>query len=290
VIPSCVRSAKLRALLDEGCVAIPGAINALSGRLIERMGFDAMYLSGAVLANSVGGMPDVGMMTLTESEAHSKSVARVTSIPILADADTGYGEADNAARTVRVLEEAGVSGIHLEDQVFPKRCGHLAGKELVPAEDFCEKLHAAAAAKASEDFLLIARTDARGVIGLDETIRRANLYVEAGADAIFPEGLRSADEFEVVARKIDSYLLANMTEFGTTPYLRVEDFAAMGYRMVIFPVTLQRAAMKAMEEVLATIRATGSQESALDGMQTRQALYDLLEYEARVDAPVHEQG
>lgn len=266
---------------------MPGAINALSARLIERMGFDAMYLSGAVLANSVGGVPDVGLTTLTESEIHSRSIARVTTLPIIADADTGYGEEDNAARTVQVLEQAGVSGIHLEDQVFPKRCGHLEGKELVSAEDFCVKLQAAARAKTSSDFVLIARTDARGVIGIDETIRRANLYLEAGADAIFPEGLRSAEEFRQVGEAVDGYLLANMTEFGTTPYLSVEDFASFGYNMVIFPVTLQRAAMKAMEDVLRTIQETGSQAASLERMQTRQELYDLLEYGGKVDKPVN---
>ncbi len=286
MISSAKRSAKLRQLLDSGTVAMPGAINALSARLIEKMGFEAMYLSGAVLANSVGGVPDVGLMTLTEAEAHAKAIARVTSIPIVADADTGYGEAENTARCVRVMEEAGVSGIHLEDQVFPKRCGHLEGKELVPAEHFCEKIQAAARAKSSSDFLLIARTDARGVIGLEETIRRANLYIEAGADAVFPEGLRSAEEFAEVAKRVKAYLLANMTEFGTTPYLSVADFAKLGYRMVIFPVTLQRVAMKAMEDVLHEIKASGSQKAKLENMQTRQDLYDLLEYGGKVDTPV----
>ncbi len=286
MVPSAERSARLRQLLNDHCVAMPGAINALSARLIEREGFDAIYLSGAVLANSVGGMPDVGMMTLTESEAHSAAIARATTIPIIADADTGYGEGDNAARTVRVLEQAGVSGIHLEDQVFPKRCGHLEGKELVPAEEFCEKLRMVAAAKTSKDFVLIARTDARGVLGLDETIRRANLYIEAGADAIFPEGLRSEDEFRAVGKEVDAYLLANMTEFGTTPYLSVDAFGAMGYNMVIFPVTLQRAAMKAMEEVLGVIKRDGSQAESLPRMQTRQELYDLLGYDGKVAKPV----
>ncbi len=282
MISSSIRSTRLREMLEEKCVVMPGAINALSAKLIEREGFDAMYLSGAVLANSVGGMPDVGMMTLTESEKHSASIARVTTIPIIADADTGYGEADNAARTVQVLEQAGVSGIHLEDQVFPKRCGHLEGKELVSAEDFCVKLGAAAAAKTSPDFLLIARTDARGVVGIDETIRRANVYLEAGADAVFPEGLKSAEEFARVAKEVPGLLLANMTEFGTTPYLRVQEFAEMGYNMVIFPVTLQRAAQKAMEDVLRVIGEEGGQESFLDRMQTRQELYDLLGYDGKV--------
>ena len=289
MISSAQRAATLRDLLDQKCLAIPGAINALSARLIENLGFEAMYLSGAVLANSVGGLPDAGLMTLSESEAHSAAIARVTRIPIIADADTGYGEAENAARTVRVLEQAGVSAVHIEDQVFPKRCGHLEGKELVPAEHFCKKLEAAAAAKTCEDFLLIARTDARGVLGIDETIRRANLYLEAGADAIFPEGLRSAEEFTQIADALSTYLLANMTEFGATPYLKVEDFDHMGYNMVIFPVTLQRTAMKAMEEVLQAIRDTGSQEPFLEHMQTRQELYDLLNYGGTVDTPLQQQ-
>ena len=254
-------------------------------RLIEAMGFDAIYVSGAVFANSVGGLPDVGLMTLSESESHCANIARATTLPIIADADTGYGEADNAARTVRILEQAGVSGIHLEDQVFPKRCGHLEGKELVPASDFCEKISAAAAAKTSSDFVLIARTDARGVVGMDEAVSRAKAYLEAGADAIFPEGLRSADEFAHFAREVDTLLLANMTEFGSTPYLKVETFAQMGYNMVIFPVTLQRCAMKAMEDVLRALRETGTQEPLLERMQTRQQLYDLLGYQATVASP-----
>ena len=286
MVSSAIRSAALRTLLDKGCTAMPGAINALSAQLIEQLGFEAMYLSGAVLANSVGGFPDVGLTTLTESESHSQAIARCTTIPIIADADTGYGEADNTARTLQVLEQAGISGIHLEDQVFPKRCGHLEGKELVSTEDFCEKLQAAKAAKESDDFLLIARTDARSVEGLDETIRRSNLYIEAGADAVFPEGLRSVDEFSRVGQEVDTYLLANMTEFGTTPYLTVNEFSELGYNMVIFPVTLQRIAMKAMELALREIKETGSNEGLLDRMQSRQELYDLLGYGGKVDTPV----
>jgi methylisocitrate lyase len=231
-------------------------------------------------------MPDTGMMTLTESESHSASIARTTTIPILADADTGYGEVDNTARTVQVLEQAGISAIHLEDQVFPKRCGHLAGKELVLAEDFCVKIDAALRAKTSDDFIVMARTDARGVDGLEETIRRGQMYIEAGADAIFSEGLRSIEEFEEVGKELDTYLLANMTEFGTTPYLSVDEFRELGYNMVIFPVTLQRTAMKAMEGVLQCIKDTGCNEAYLDNMQTRQELYDLLGYGGKVDKPV----
>ncbi len=279
---SAHRSARLRALLRDHTVVLPGATNALTGKLIEREGFEALYLSGAVLANSVGGVPDVGLMTLTEAEAHAAAIARVTSIPILADADTGFGEAENAARTVRVMESAGVSGIHIEDQVFPKRCGHLEGKELVSVDAFCEKLAAAAAAKTSADFLLIARTDARGVEGYDAAVERAHRYLAAGADAIFPEALVSEEEFVRFGREVKAPLLANMTEFGRTPYMTVEQFSEMGYRMVIFPVTLQRIAMRAVEHALRVLRDEGTQQSLLDRMQTREELYELLGYEVRV--------
>ena len=191
MIPSAERSAKLRQMIDSGVVVLPGAFNALSARMIEREGFEAIYLSGAVLANSVGGVPDVGLMSLTEARDHADHVARATTLPILMDADTGYGGPENAAWTVRVLESVGVSGIHLEDQEFPKRCGHLEGKKLVPADEFVEKIAAAAAAKTSPDFLLIARTDARGVVGYDEAVRRALAYLKAGADGIFPEALET---------------------------------------------------------------------------------------------------
>lgn len=280
--PSHVRSANLRALMADHTVVLPGAINALSGRLIEQMGFEALYLSGAVLANSVGGVPDVGLMTLSEAERHAQSVASVTTVPIIADADTGFGEKDNTIRTIQLLEHAGVSGVHLEDQVFPKRCGHLEGKQLVPMAEFCEKIAAASAAKASGDFLLIARTDARGVDGYDAAVARAQAYLDAGADAIFPEALRDEEELRRFATDIQAPLLANMTEFGATPYFTVEQFTDMGYNLVIFPVTLQRAAMKAMEQVLHCLKEHGTQAPLLDGMQTRQELYDLLGYDAKV--------
>ena len=273
------RSTRLRQLVADHVGVMPGAVNALSARLIEREGFEAIYLSGAVLANSVGGVPDVGLMTLTELRDHAARVASVTSVPILADADTGFGGPDNAARTVRELEQVGVSGVHLEDQEFPKRCGHLAGKTLVPAQEMCEKIAAAAAAKTSADFLLLARTDARGVDGYDEAVRRAHLYLDAGADGIFTEALQSQEEFARFARDVDTILLANMTEFGRTPYLTVDEFGQMGYRIVIFPVTLQRVAARAMADALATLRSDGSQKALLDRMQSRRDLYDLLGYE-----------
>ena len=284
---SSERSVSLRRLLNDHTVALPGAINALSARLIEREGFEAVYVSGAVLANSVGGVPDTGLMTLTESVAHCAAIAGATRLPIIANADTGYGGPENAARTVRELEHAGVSGIHLEDQEFPKRCGHLAGKQLVPAEAFCQTIAAASAARSCDDFLLIARTDARGVTGYDDAVARAHAYLDAGADAIFPEALRDADELRRFARDMSrdgarALLLGNMTEFGQTPYLSVDEFADMGYSMVIFPVTLQRVAMKAMQEALRVLRREGTQQSLLQSMQTRQELYDLLGYDGTV--------
>jgi methylisocitrate lyase len=246
--------------------------------MIQREGFDAIYLSGAVLANSVGGVPDVGLMTLSEARDLAAAIANVTGVPILADADTGYGGPENAARTVRVLEAAGVSGLHLEDQEFPKRCGHLSGKKLVPLEEMCEKVAAAAAAKTSPDFLLIARTDARGVTGYDDAVRRADAYLKAGADGIFPEALQSREEFTRFAKDVPTILLANMTEFGQTPYLTIDEFAAMGYKIVIFPVTLQRIAMKAVQNALRTLKTQRTQKPLLDQMQTRRELYDLVEY------------
>ena len=258
---------------------MPGAFNALTARLIERAGFDAVYLSGAVLANSVGGIPDIGLMTLTEARDHADRIARATSLPILMDADTGYGGPDNVAHCVSVLESVGVSATHLEDQEFPKHCGHLEGKRLVPAEEFCAKIAAAAEAKASRDFIVLARTDARGVEGYDEAVRRAHLYLQAGADGIFPEALQSKEEFARFAKDVDTILLANCTEFGKSPHLTADEFGAMDYNLVIYPVTFQRLAMKTVEQALEVLKREGTQESLLDRMQSRQELYDLLEYD-----------
>ena len=279
MVPPAQRSARFRELISSGVVMLPGAFNALSARMIEREGFAGCYLSGAVLANSVGGVPDVGLMTLTEARDHADAIACVTSGPILFDADTGYGGPDNAARTVRTLEAVGVSGIHLEDQEFPKRCGHLSGKRLVPQEEFCEKIAAAAEAKTSPDFLLIARTDARGVVGYDEAVKRAHAYLAAGADGIFPEALETREEFERFSRDVDTILLANMTEFGKSPLLSADECGDAGYNIVIFPVTLQRVAMKAIEDALRVIKRDRSQKSIVERMQTRQELYDVLGYD-----------
>jgi len=278
-VTTAQRSRRLRELLAAGPVMMPGAFNALSAKMIERTGFDALYLSGAVLANSVGGVPDIGLMTLTEARDHAEKIARSTALPILMDADTGYGGADNAAHCVRTLEAVGVSGIHLEDQEFPKRCGHLDGKKLVPVDEFCRKIEAAAAGKASADFVIIARTDARGVDGFDAAVTRARRYLDAGADGIFPEALADADEFARFAREVGGLLLANMTEFGKTPYLTADAFAQMGYRMIIYPVTLQRLVMKTVEDGLTELKDAGTQKNLVPRMQTRAALYDLLGYD-----------
>jgi methylisocitrate lyase len=277
---SASRSARLRAAIQDHTVVMPGAINALSARLIERAGFEAIYLSGAVLSNSVVGVPDVGLTTLSEAVYHATRCAAVTTIPIVADADTGFGAAaENAARTVEEFERAGLSGLHLEDQEFPKRCGHLGGKTLVSQDEFCARLAAAVAARRDPDFLIIARTDARGVSSYDDAVERAHAYLKAGADAIFPEALENREELARFARDVQAPLLANMTEFGKTPYMTVDEFANLGYAMVIFPVTLQRVAMKAMEGALTALRETGTQRDLLDRMQTRPELYDLLGYQ-----------
>jgi len=257
---------------------MPGAFNALTARAIERAGFEAIYLSGAALANSVLGVPDIGLTTLTEAVAHATRCAAVTKLPIVADADTGFGGPANAARTVEEFERAGLAGLHLEDQEFPKRCGHLPGKRLVPVEEFCEKLSAAVAARRNPDFLIIARTDARGVTSYDDAVQRAHRYIQAGADVIFPEALESREELARFARDVPVPLLANLTEFGRTPPCSVAELSDLGYRLIIFPVTLQRIAMKAVNDALRELKASGQTAGLLDRMQTRQELYDLLDY------------
>ncbi|MFD8067059.1 methylisocitrate lyase [Streptomyces parvulus] len=258
---------------------IPGAINPLSARLIQDTGFDAVYLSGAVLAADLG-LPDIGLTTSSEIAARAQQTTRVTDLPVLIDADTGFGEPMNAARTVQLLEDAGVAGLHLEDQVNPKRCGHLDGKTITPREDMVLRIRAAVDARRDPDFLLMARTDARSVEGLDAAIDRAKAYVDAGADAIFPEALSDVSEYEAFRRAVDVPLLANLTEFGKTPLLDVRTLENIGFNIALYPVTLLRIAMGAVEDGLRTIAAEGTQESLLPRMQTRSRLYELLGYDA----------
>jgi methylisocitrate lyase len=268
---------RLRQTWEAGAVAIPGVFNALVARMAEQLGYRAVYLSGATLSASAG-LPDVGLLTLTEFVDQARALTLATRLPLLCDADTGFGEALNVERTVGLFEAAGVAGIHLEDQELPKRCGHLSGKRLVEPAVMAAKLRAATAARRDPAFVVIARTDARGVNGFDDAVRRAHLYLEAGADAIFPEALESADEFAAFARAVPAPLLANMTEFGRSPNLDFQALAGMGYRMVLYPVTAFRAALRAARDTLTVIRDRGHQRDVLPALLTRQELYDLLGY------------
>jgi methylisocitrate lyase len=272
-------AARLRELIRNGCVAMPGVFNAGMGRLVERSGFDALYISGAGLCNATAGVPDIGLLTLTEVAQLAGYVARAVKIPAIVDADTGFGGPENAARTIEEFERAGLAGCHIEDQEFPKRCGHLAGKTLVETADMNEKIAAAAAAKRDKDFLLIARTDARAVESFAKAVERAQSYLAAGADAIFPEALQNEQELRDFAKEVKAPLLANMTEFGKSPLLSLGQLSDLGYRMVIYPQTAFRVSMFAAGQMLRDLKKTGTQQSWLDRMQTRQELYDLLDYD-----------
>jgi methylisocitrate lyase len=268
---------RLRAAWTAQPIPVPGVFNALVARIAERLGYQAVYLSGAALSASTG-LPDVGLLDLSEFVETARALTAATSLPVLCDADTGFGEALNVERTVRQFEAAGVAGLHLEDQQLPKRCGHLSGKQLVEPEAMAAKVRAAVAARRDPDFVVIARTDARGVTGFDDAVRRARLYLDAGADAIFPEALESAEEFAAFARAVRAPLLANMTEFGKGSILDFAALAGMGYRMVLYPVTALRAALRAAQETLADILHKGHQRDRLPQMLSRAELYDLLGY------------
>jgi methylisocitrate lyase len=269
---------RLREALDRGTVVAPGAFNGLAARAVAAAGFEACYVSGAATANGAG-FPDIGLITLTEMCRTIAEITQACGLPVIADADTGYGAEASVARTVVEYERAGAAALHVEDQVLPKRCGHLAGKELVPAGHMAEKVAAACAARSSDDLVIIARTDARAVSGLDDAIARAALYRQAGADMIFPEGLESEAEFAEFAERCPGPSVANMTEFGGTPDLPASRFGDLGYRLVIYPVSLQRLAMGQVVRGLAELRDRGTLAGLLDAMQTRQELYDLLGYD-----------
>ena len=272
--------AELRSRVENATLQVPGAPNALIGRMIEAGGFGAIYVSGAAVSAGVLALPDVGLMTLTEMVQQVRYLAAAVSIPLIVDADTGFGETVNVERTVRELEHAGAAAIQLEDQVLPKRCGHLSGKTLVSTEAMVTKVKAAAAARKDPATIILARTDARGVDGMEAAIERAQAYVEAGADWIFPEALASLEEFAAFADAIDAPLVANMTEFGKSPLLNHKEFEKLGYAAVLYPVTLLRVAMQAIEATLVTLSYDGTQEDLLDLMQTRADLYELLDYES----------
>ena len=269
---------------------LPGAFNALTAMQVERAGFDAVYVSGAGIA-AARGLPDIGLLSMAEVVADAGTIAQAVVIPALADADTGYGPPLSVMRTVQAFEQAGLAGLHLEDQESPKKCGHLPDKRLVSVAEMAQKIGAAVEARRDPDFLIVSRTDARAVEGLDGAIKRARAYADAGADAVFPEALESAEEFKAFAQALKKEgvtvpLVANMTEFGKTSYLTVKEFEALGYRLVLFPVTALRVAARAIEALLEELKSLGTQQRSLDKMQTRQRLYELLryaEYEKRDD-------
>lgn len=274
------RRERFRELLNGSeIVQFPGAINPLNAQLIEQAGFEGVYISGGTFS-AAQGLPDIGLTTLTEVVDHGRAIARVTNLPTFIDADTGWGEAMNVARTVQEFEDAGLSGIHLEDQVNPKRCGHLDGKEVVTTAEMVKRISAAAKGRRDENFVLCARTDARAGEGLDAAIDRAKAYADAGADMIFPEAMRDLGEFETFAKALDVPILANMTEFGKSELFTTSQLADAGVRVVIYPVTTLRLAMGAIKDGLQAIRTEGTQASVVDRMQTRADLYETIDYEA----------
>lgn len=257
---------------------VPGAFSPLVAMLLEEQGFDGIYISGAVLSADLG-LPDIGLTTLSEVAQRGYQIARSTNLPCLIDVDTGFGEPMSAYRTMVEMENMGLAGFHLEDQVNPKRCGHLDNKEVVPVDVMVRRIKAAVEARQDDNFLIMARTDARSMEGLDAAIDRARAYVDAGADAIFPEAMKDQADFEAFRKAIDVPLLANMTEFGKSDLLTVEQMQNLGLNLVIYPVTSLRVAMGAVEDAFAQIRKDGTQENVVPRMQTRARLYELLSYE-----------
>ena len=274
--PQAPAGERFRSLLARGGIlAMPGAHSGLAACQARDAGFEALYLSGAAMSAGMG-LPDLGLITIEDVCFHIRQVARASGLPVLVDGDTGYGEALNVMHMVRSFEDAGAGAVHLEDQRLPKKCGHLNDKRLVSVEEMAAKI--AAARRARRHLYIIARTDAAASEGLDGAVARARAYLAAGADAIFPEALTTADMFREFARQIDAPLLANMTEFGRTPFFTREEFASLGYAMMIWPVSSLRMAAKAQQELYATLQAQGSAESLLGRMQTRAELYEAIGY------------
>ncbi len=275
---------RLRAAILERPIPIPGVFNALTAKMAERIGFRAVYLSGGALSAGWAGLPDIGLVGMTEFAEQAAILARATNLPLLCDADTGFGAAIHVERTVRLYEQAGAAGLHLEDQAMPKRCGHLTGKAVVDPDEMVAKIRAAVAARRDPGFVIVARTDARSVHGFDDALDRAKRYVDAGADWIFPEALESLDEFARFAQVITVPLLANLTEFGRSPLPSFDVLAGLGYRASLYPLTAFRVAMKAAEEALSELLQAGTQQALIPRMQTRAELYAEIgyhEWEAR---------
>ena len=262
--------------LKEGkLLRFPGAYNPLSAKLISEIGFDGIYVSGAVMANDLG-IPDIGLTTLEQVSYRASQISRVTDLPTIVDADTGFKD---CKKTISTFEAKGLAGCHIEDQIEQKRCGHLDNKELISKEEMVIKIKDAVSARKDKNFLIIARTDANTVEGLDKTIDRIKSYEDAGADMIFPEAMKDESEFEKVRKISKGYLLANMTEFGKSKLLNKSELEKLGYNLVIYPVTTQRLAMKSVEDGLKSIFKNGDQNNIIDNMQTRKRLYELVEYE-----------
>ena len=277
-LPNEKRQDLVNKLKSGKLLRFPGAYNALVAKLVEDIGYDGVYVSGGVMANDLG-MPDIGLTTLHDVSTKSHQIARVTNLPTIIDIDTGFGEAMNVSRTIETIEALGISGCHIEDQMNPKRCGHLDNKDLVSTEEMVKKIKAAVKAKKDKNFQIIARTDANAVEGLEKTIARAQAYVDAGADIVFPEALKDEKEFAEFRKKIKVFLLSNITEFGKSKLLTAKELGDLGYNIVIYPVTSQRLALKNVEDGLRQIFEEGHQNNAIDKMQTRKRLYELVDYE-----------
>jgi methylisocitrate lyase len=270
-------TAKMRQLLREpGIITAPGAYDCLTAKLIERQGFPAVYMTGAGTALARAGQPDLGLATLSEMAANAAAIAATVSVPLIADADTGYGGSLNVRRTVREYERAGVAALHLEDQVFPKRCGHLDGKQVIACEDMVVKLRAAVEARIDEDFVLIARTDALAVTGLDDTLRRCDAYVEAGADVLFVEAVRTREEIERLAHDVPVPLLYNFVEHGKSPLLPVAELQRLGFKIVIFPASIMLALLPLVSEILGAIKQHGTTDALLGRMTTVVDLFETM--------------
>ncbi len=268
----------LREEIKKGYVVAPGVFNGISALIAEKKGFRALYLSGSGVAGAMG-LPDLSLTTLTEVADEVRKIVAVSSLPLIVDVDTGFGETINVIRTVRTMESSGASAIHIEDQVMPKKCGHLSGKKVITEMDMVKKIQAAVEARKDPNFLIIARTDARSVEDFDESVRRGNLYLEAGADVVFPEALESKDEFEKYARMVHGPLLANMTEFGRSPLLSAEELGGMGYKIIIFPLTAFRASLLTMEDIYEVLKKEGTQRNIIDRIMTRKKFYEIIGYD-----------
>jgi len=265
----------IKKLKSKKILKFPGAFNPLTAKLISQISFDGIYISGAVMANDLG-LPDIGITTLKEVSYRANQISRVTDLPSIVDADTGFGDCKN---TIQTFENIGLSGCHIEDQIDNKRCGHLDNKEIISKNEMVKKIKIAVKAKKDKNFLIIARTDANIVEGIDKTIERIKAYEDAGADVIFPEAMKDEKEFEIIRKNSSTYLLANMTEFGKTKLLSTDELQNLGYNLVIYPVTTQRLAMKSVEDGLRAIMKDGHQNKIIDKMQTRKRLYELVDYD-----------